>query len=84
MCAISEVDLSERIIDILKKEKEKGYIISGKDLKELGLEPSPLFGRIIEDVFLKFLDDEIKNRNEAIEYVKSKYLSDTGKLWTER
>ena len=84
MCAISEVDLSERIIEILKKEKEKGYIISGKDLKELGLKPSPLFGRIIEDVFLKFLDGQIKNRNEAIEYVKSKYLSSTEKLQTER
>ncbi len=74
LCAISEIEISQRVIDILKKEQEKKFIISGKDLKEIGLKPSPLFNQIIEDVFKKFLDGEIKNRKQALEYVKSKYL----------
>ncbi len=75
MCAVSEEELSERIIEILKKEKEKNLVISGKVLIDLGLKPSPIFGKIIEDVFFKFLDNEIKNREEAIKYIKEKYLN---------
>ncbi|NPA51772.1 MAG: CBS domain-containing protein [Aquificae bacterium] len=74
LSAVSEIEISQRIIEILKKEQEKKFIISGKDLKDLGLEPSPLFKDIIEDVFKKFLDDEIKNKKEALDYIKSKYL----------
>lgn len=74
LCAVSEIEISQRVIEILKKQQEKNFIISGKDLKELGLKPSPLFSVIIEDVFKKFLDDEIKTKKQALQYVKEKYI----------
>ena len=73
ICASSDIELSERIIKILKKEEEKKLLISGKDLQELGIKPSPIYKVIIDDVFKKYLDDEIKTKKEAIEYIKSKY-----------
>ncbi|NPA58670.1 MAG: CBS domain-containing protein [Aquificae bacterium] len=74
VCASSPVELAERIIKILKKEGEKHLIISGKDLKELGIKPSPIYRKIIDDVFKKYLDDEIKSKKEALNYVKKRYL----------
>ena len=69
-----DVEISERIVQILKKEEERKLLLSGKDLKELGFKPSPEFKKILEDVFMKYLDGEIKNKEEAVEYVKNKYL----------
>ncbi|WP_457641640.1 CBS domain-containing protein [Persephonella sp.] len=73
LCSSLPVEVSERIIYLLKKEEEKKLLISGEDLKELGLKPSSLFKEIIEDIFLKYLDNEIKNKREALEYLKNKY-----------
>ncbi|NPA12722.1 MAG: CCA tRNA nucleotidyltransferase [Aquificae bacterium] len=66
--------LGNRIKGILEKEKEKP--ISGKDLKELKIPPSPLYREIIDDVFYKHLDGEIKDREEALRYIKQTYLSE--------
>ncbi len=73
-CSYLDIETAERIIQVLKKEEEKKLLITGKDLKELGLKPSPLFKEIIEDVFTKFLDEEIKSKEEALEYIKGKYI----------
>jgi len=73
--ASSDIELSERIIRILKKEEERNLLLSGKDLKKLGIPPSSLYRKILDDVFKKYLDGEIKNKEEALKYVKTKYLS---------
>ncbi len=73
-CSYLDIETAERIISILKKEEEKKLIISGKDLQELGLKPSPLYKEIIEDVFKRYLDNEIKSKKEALAYIKTKYL----------
>ena len=64
-------DFPERVIGILQKLNNKSWLISGKDLIALGLKPSPLFSKIIENVLEKYLDNEIKNKVEALEYAKS-------------
>jgi len=74
ICASSDIELSERIIRILKKEEEKDLLLSGKDLKEMGIPPSPVYKKILDDVFKKYLDGEIKTKKEAVEYVKKHYL----------
>ncbi|WP_457638741.1 CBS domain-containing protein [Persephonella sp.] len=74
MCASLPVEVSERIIRILKKEEEKHLLISGKDLKELGIPPSPVYRKILDDVFKKYLDEEINSKKEAVEYIKKRYL----------
>ncbi|HCB69644.1 MAG TPA: CBS domain-containing protein [Persephonella sp.] len=73
LCSYLPAEISERIIYILKKEEERKLLITGNDLKELGLKPSPLFKEILDEIFLKYLDGEIKNRREALEYLKNKY-----------
>ncbi len=74
ICALLDIEVSERIVDILKKEQEKRLIISGNELKKLGIPPSPVYSQIIEDVFKKYLDNEIKNKEQALAYVEKKYL----------
>ncbi len=73
ICSYLPAEVAERIIYLLKKEEERKLLITGNDLKELGLKPSPLFKEILDDIFLKYLDGEIKNRREALEYLKNKY-----------
>ncbi len=48
-------------------------IIRGKDLLHLGFKPSALFSTIINDVFERQILGEIKEKSEAIDYVKRKY-----------
>jgi len=74
ICASSDIELSERIIRILKKEEERKLLLSGKDLKELGIPPSPVYKKILDDVFKKYLDGEIKTKKEALNYVRKHYL----------
>ena len=71
--AYRDLDLPERILRILTKERERKDILSGRDLIEIGLKPSPKFKDILEDVFKKYLDNKIKNKDEALSYIKSKY-----------
>ncbi len=72
--ASSDIELSERIIRILKKEEERNLLLSGKDLKKLGIPPSSIYRKILDDVFKKYLDGEIKNKEEALKYIKKKYM----------
>jgi tRNA nucleotidyltransferase (CCA-adding enzyme) len=75
-CGTLDMEISDRIIQILKKEEERKLIISGEDLNKLGIKPSPIYKVILDDVFKKFLDDEIKTKEEAVNYVKQKYLTE--------
>ena len=74
--AYFDLDLPERILKILNKEDEKKLILSGKDLINLGLKPSPEFKRILEDIFKSYLDNKINTKEEALNYVKRKYIQE--------
>ncbi len=50
------------------------HFISGKDLINLGFKASPIFSQIMSDVFNLQLMGEIKDKLEAIKYVKEKYI----------
>ncbi|MGC8603472.1 MAG: hypothetical protein ACP5VS_07280, partial [Desulfomonilaceae bacterium] len=45
-------------------------IITGRDLKEMGYEPGPLFGTILNSLREARLDGVVKNLDEEIKYVK--------------
>ncbi|MGC9081029.1 MAG: CBS domain-containing protein [Sulfurihydrogenibium sp.] len=55
-------------------EKEKKPVLTGEDLIKLGLKPSKIFKDILEDVFVKYLQNSIKTKEEAISYVKKTHL----------
>ncbi len=63
----------EAIILYLRDLQNQKPLVSGKDLIELGLEPSEIFGKILNDCFQKQLNGLFADKKEAIEYVKSKY-----------
>jgi tRNA nucleotidyltransferase (CCA-adding enzyme) len=46
-------------------------LITGKDLIELGYTEGPIFNEILTEVFNAQLDEEIKTKQEAIEFIKS-------------
>ncbi|WP_028950729.1 CBS domain-containing protein [Sulfurihydrogenibium subterraneum] len=62
------------IIDLLKKEKNP--LIKGEELIKLGLKPSPEFKTILEDVFVKYLNDYFESKEMALSYIKKKYLKE--------
>lgn len=51
------------------------HFISGKDLINLGFKPSCIFSKIMSDVFNLQLMGEIKDKLEAIRYIKEKYIN---------
>lgn len=75
------LDLNHRIYEMLydiieEKDafKKSDMSINGNTLIELGYKPGPMFSEIIDDIFEKVLDNELKNEKDIlIEYIKSNY-----------
>jgi poly(A) polymerase len=68
--------------DFLQKKKEEFAnepiipppLVRGDDLIALGMKPGPKFGEILEAVETRQLEGALKDREEALEWVKSEYL----------
>jgi poly(A) polymerase len=68
----------KRMIELKRKEeaeKKKVRLINGYDLINLGLKPGPIFKKILQEVEDLYLEGKVKNREEALNYVKENYLS---------
>jgi len=62
------------------EEKQKlgpGRLITGDDLILLGLKPSPLFRVILGEIDDLVAEGTIKNRDDALLYIKQKYILDS-------
>ncbi|MCS7200008.1 MAG: HD domain-containing protein [Caldimicrobium sp.] len=57
----------------LERVEKRERILTGKDLIQLGFKPGPLFKTILEDVELKVLEGEIRDRESALAYVLENY-----------
>ncbi|MEO0119516.1 MAG: HD domain-containing protein [candidate division WOR-3 bacterium] len=67
-----------RMIKLKRKEEEekkKIRLITGYDLIDLGLKPGPIFKKILQEIEDLYLEGKIRNKKEAIDYVKKNYLS---------
>src|SRR5438093_5846547 len=51
-------------------------LVRGDDLIALGLKPGPKFGEILEAVETHQLEGTLRNREEALDWVKREYLSE--------
>jgi tRNA nucleotidyltransferase (CCA-adding enzyme) len=67
---------------LLKRAKKLGVensppkpFVRGGDLIDMGLEPSPLFKKILDEMYQKQLDGELENREKALKYLKEKISS---------
>jgi len=56
------------------KEKPMVQLLQGRDLIALGLEPSPRFKEILEDMYQKQMDGIFTDKKEAILYIQNTYL----------
>lgn len=45
---------------------------SGEDLKEMGVEPGPIYSELLDQVRFAYLDGEIRGRNEQLDFLKSR------------
>jgi poly(A) polymerase len=50
-------------------------LVRGEDLIALGLKPGPRFGEILEEVETRQLEGALKNREEALAWVKEEFLA---------
>jgi len=60
---------------ILKVEnKPLDNLLLGRDLIALGFTPSDIFKEILDDVYRAYIDGALKHKEDALAYVKRKYL----------
>ncbi|MFW5936905.1 MAG: CBS domain-containing protein, partial [Desulfosalsimonas sp.] len=50
--------------------KDVRISVTGKDLKQMGLTPSPLFGKILRRLLQEKLDGRVETRQDELEFVK--------------
>jgi poly(A) polymerase len=76
--------------DFLQQKKEEFAnepiipppLVRGEDLIALGMKPGPRFGEILEAVETRQLEGALKDREEALAWVKAEYLEERGKRRT--
>lgn len=67
--------LLERARELNVETKPLENILQGRDLIALGMEPSPKFKEILDEVYELQLGDALLSKEDAIAYVKERYLS---------
>ena len=50
-------------------------LLSGNDLISMGLEPGPLFGKILREMYDLQLDEKVQTRDEALAMVKHRWIA---------
>jgi len=60
--------------EFLKEPPPPSKLVTGADLKALGFVPGPIFTEILRDVEDQILEGAIRDREEALDYVKKKFV----------
>ncbi|RMD85861.1 MAG: CCA tRNA nucleotidyltransferase [Candidatus Dadabacteria bacterium] len=63
-----------KLEELSREDVRPPRILTGHDLKALGLEPGPLYGRILREVEDAQLEGRIRSREEALDYVRRRYV----------
>jgi tRNA nucleotidyltransferase/poly(A) polymerase len=69
------LELSRKILELVEKESiiHPPRLLTGKDLLQMGFQPGKYMGQILKEIMQLQIEGVIKNREEAIEYVKKNY-----------
>lgn len=69
------LSLARRALEVMRriKEAEAAPLIRGRDLLEMGFTPGPHLGEILRRVKDLQIEGSLKNREEALQYVKKTY-----------
>jgi len=65
--------LLKKAAELQVKSKPLERLVQGRDLIDLGLEPSPQFKAIIDEVYELQLEGSVSTREEALAYISNKY-----------
>ncbi|HFQ62220.1 MAG TPA: HD domain-containing protein [Epsilonproteobacteria bacterium] len=65
--------LLEKASELSVKNRPLEKLLQGKDLIDLGLEPSPEFSKILDEVYVLQLEGEIASREKALSFIRKKY-----------
>jgi poly(A) polymerase len=60
------------------EEVRPARLVTGEDLKEMGLKPGPVFTEILHAVEEAQLDGRLRSRDEALEFVRRRYADQGG------
>ena len=73
---LDSYDFVRRFLEVTPPEQVRpDRLLSGNDLQEMGFRPGPLFSQILQAIEDAQLEGQIRTREEAKEYVLSKYGS---------
>ena len=73
---LESYDFVRRFLEVTPPEQvQPERLLTGDDLQEMGFRPSPLFSQILQALEDAQLEEQIRTREEAKEYVLSKYGS---------
>jgi poly(A) polymerase len=73
---LDSYDFVRRFLEVTPPEQVRPErLMTGDDLQDLGFRPSPLFSQILQELEEAQLEGQIRTREEAKEYVLSKYGS---------
>jgi len=66
--------VKDRLAAFVRERVKPAPVLRGHDLMGLGLQPGPLFGKILKEVYDLQLDEKVKTRDEALDYVKKVFV----------
>lgn len=66
--------LLEKARDLKVENKPLDNLLRGRDLLDMGLVPSPLFQNILDGVYTLQLEGTVNTKEEALKYVKKRYM----------
>jgi tRNA nucleotidyltransferase (CCA-adding enzyme) len=67
--------LLEKAEELHVRKRAPDNLLQGRDLISLGLTPSPLFKKILDEVYEHQLEERFQNKEEALQYVREKYVT---------
>jgi poly(A) polymerase len=62
--------VKEKLEAFARERIKPAPLLKGQDLIGLGLAPGPLFGKILNEAYDLQLDEKLRTRDEALDYVK--------------
>lgn len=71
ICLYAQLAEKEFLFPYVEKRKQVTALLTGNDLIKFGIEPSPTFSTILNQLMCLQLDDHIRSKDEAIEWLKT-------------
>ncbi len=73
MARTQKEELRKKISGFITQLRNIHPQISGKDLKKMGIEPGPVYGKILQEIKAAQIDGHLPDRQAQLEWVKKNY-----------